>query len=398
MSEHDRQFSPSASARWIECTASVPLTAGMHGTSSKAAAEGTFAHAMFERILNSTIAWKARNSPMVGITEGEVEGHEFVFDTDMAGHLDEAADWVDALGEGLLFTETKVALTIRYGADGEHERVITGTSDVTVQPDAEPGVLHVCDLKYGQGVKVYAQDNTQMMLYGAATLETHAALIEDIHTVVLHVLQPRLNHHDEWRISVPDLMDWVQGPVTSAVAAVMLERNLAFAPSTKTCQWCPAAPCDAALNKASAMFEGVDAEVVEQSDGDALGDFLAKVPFFTMVAKKATEAATDRLKSNEPVKGFKLVEGKGGGRTWTDEAQAQALMLAEGYDPFTEPKLISVAAAERLYGKKQFVETELVELTQKPKGNPTLTSIEDKRPALQFAPVTFDDVPGEDDE
>lgn len=392
MAEHDRQFSPSSSARWIECTASVPLVEGKNTPANKAMAEGTFAHSMFERRIIG-----GDRTPRLGIDK-EVEGFEFEYDEEMKNHLDTAQGWVDELGPGLVFSEAKVELTVTYGAAGEFTRVVKGTSDVTVQADAEPGVLHIMDLKYGQGVKVFADNNSQLMLYAAAALEHFAMLIEDIHTVVLHILQPRLGHHDEFRISVPDLMDWVQGPVSSAVGSVLLEEGVKFAPSKKACQWCPIAPCTAALAAVGDLFEDLTEEGIEQANGDALGKFLNDMPFYSMIAKAATTKATEMLARNEPVAGHKLVEGKGGARVWMDEEAAEKAMLDEGLDPYTEPKLISVAAAEKLYGgKKKFAETEVVDLIHKPKGNPTLTTTEDKRPALNFAPVTFDNLEGEED-
>lgn len=369
----------------------MPLVEGKDGGTSKAAAEGTFAHNMFERRLKGGAL-----TPRLGI-EKEVGDWEFEYDLAMMGHLDTAQQWVEDLGPGLLFPEAKVALTITYGGAGEFQRVIKGTADVTLQPDSEPGVLHIIDLKYGQGIRVYAEHNTQLMLYAAAAMEHFASLIEDIHTVVLHILQPRLEWHDEFRMSVPDLMDWVQGPVSSAVGSVLLGQGLVFAPSKKACQWCPIAPCKAAMEKAGEAFEDLTTPGVAPTDGEVLGEFLSKVPFYSMIAKAAHDRAVDMLTSGEHVPGYKMVTGKGGSRKWSTPEQAILTLLADGHNPYTEPELVSVAVAEKFYGKKAFAESEAADLVIKPKGNPTLTTADDKRAALTFTPSTFDNL-GDDNE
>jgi hypothetical protein len=64
-----------------------------------------------------------------------------------------------------------------------------GTSDaVIVSPDA----VEVCDFKYGLGVRVDAEGNPQIRLYGVGALEAYGDLLGDVHTVRLHIFQPRL--------------------------------------------------------------------------------------------------------------------------------------------------------------------------------------------------------------
>lgn len=64
--------------------------------------------------------------------------------------------------------------------------------------------LIVIDLKYGEGVKVYAERNTQMMLYALGAIKGKPS----IKTIRLVIAQVRLNHFDVWEISANDLLQW----------------------------------------------------------------------------------------------------------------------------------------------------------------------------------------------
>ena len=65
-----------------------------------------------------------------------------------------------------------------------------GTGDLVIVAD---GVLEIADFKGGRGVRVEADHNSQLMLYGLGALLEFEALY-DIQTVRMSIVQPRLNN------------------------------------------------------------------------------------------------------------------------------------------------------------------------------------------------------------
>ena len=63
----------------------------------------------------------------------------------------------------------------------------------------EGRTLHIVDLKYGKGVKVYAQDNSQAQLYAVGVVNDFGYAF-DFDQVQITIVQPRLDHIDEWVI------------------------------------------------------------------------------------------------------------------------------------------------------------------------------------------------------
>ena len=86
--------------------------------------------------------------------------------------------------------------------------------------------------------------------------------------------------------------------------------------------------------------------------------------------------AFDKLSNDEPVKGYKLVQGRST-RRWNDTEQAsQRLEFQFGEKAFTK-KIISPTQAEKLYSKAEF--NDIAEFITKPAGKPTLAKESDKR-------------------
>ena len=81
-----------------------------------------------------------------------------------------------------------------------------GTGDCLIVADK---LLHIIDLKYGQGVLVNAEENPQMMLYALGALRIFDCLY-DIETVSMTIYQPRRENVSTWVISVAELRDWAE--------------------------------------------------------------------------------------------------------------------------------------------------------------------------------------------
>ena len=375
--EHHKFFPPSSSSRWLCCTASVlPISELTDAdNASWPAAEGTFAHDVFADILES----RATGTPRVlqlGDLE-KVDGYTIELTQDMEDHLQEAVAYVDSLGETeLLLVESMV------GAPVTQTETITGHADVILRVKGAPNVVHVLDLKYGKGVRVEAARNTQMMLYGAGALSTFDMVLEDVDTVMLHVVQPRLGHYESWPVVREFLDEWLSEDVKLAVQQALDPTLASFAPSEDACRWCPlSGTCEANFSAAVEAFDILPENTdVAQTDPITLSEFLAKAPFMESAIKAARAAASERLFKGVAVPGWKLVVGRAK-RVWdADEDVVRAQLRAADIEPHTLV-LKSPPAVEKELGKKLFKASVASSLVRYAEGRPTLAPESDKRNA-----------------
>lgn len=176
-------LSASSSHRWLHCNPSARLEQEFEDWETEAAAEGTAAHALAEHKLRKTLKMRSRkpvskygSDEMDAYTDGYVE---FVLEA-----LEEARQ---------LCSDPKVLIEQRldfscYVPDG------FGTGDCLIVADK---LLHIIDLKYGQGVLVDATENPQMMLYALGALRIFDCLY-DIESVSMTIYQPRRENVSTW--------------------------------------------------------------------------------------------------------------------------------------------------------------------------------------------------------
>jgi hypothetical protein len=390
MAEHHKYFPPSSSSRWLTCTASVlPISELTEDRNSGyPAAEGTYAHAVFADILQSRAAGIERTIAL-GDT-ATVDGHAITLTHSMEDHLQEAIAYVDSLGPGIVLVEQSVSLPLAA------EEPITGHADVIIRLDDDPHTVHVLDLKFGRRL-VEVEHNTQMMLYGAASLSTFDMVFEDVSYVTLHVVQPRIGHFDAWTVDVQELAQWVASDVNLAVKQALVPELAQFAPSAEACQWCPLqGDCSAAREHALRVFDVLPDTLpeIESVDSTTLAQFLADGPFIEKALKAARKTATDRLLSGEEMPGWKLVTPAH--RAWdvipdSDssvdvKAVTDAIALfSPTIDPWTDPVLKTAPAIAKEVGGKQFRDSAAGALVRLKQGAPTLARASDKR--TEYIPV-----------
>ena len=73
------------------------------------------------------------------------------------------------------------------------------------------------DFKYGQGVRVAAEDNPQLQLYALAALEIYDG-IYDIDRVAMTIYQPRRDHVSTSTVSKESLYQWAEEVLKPAAA------------------------------------------------------------------------------------------------------------------------------------------------------------------------------------
>ena len=370
MTKH-AQLSASGSSRWLACTGSVKAESQFPNTSSSYAMEGTTAHSLAERCLTEDI------TPNYYLNK-QLDG--YTVDDDMVQHVESYIAYVKSFS-GIHFYEVRVDFS-EWIPEG------FGTSDAIVI-DNKTNTVHVIDLKYGKGVPVDAENNSQGMLYALGVLSEYS-FIYDIDTVVIHIYQPRIKNYSSWSISATELLKWAEWAKQKAEQA--LQDDAPRTPSDKACQWCKAkATCKALLDHTHKIIMH-DFDELDNIKPDTLTDKELKVILDNAKLIKSWLDAVeshvfDTLNRGQAFDGYKLVEGRSS-RTWQDEKKAiEALKEKLDESQLYTQKLISPAQAEKLLKKDKVI---LSELIIKSEGKPTLVPDCDKRTSLKDDVNMFD--------
>ena len=376
-------LSASGSSRWLNCTPSARLEEQFEDPpASKYAEEGTLAHEFAELELRKTTRQITAAKYKKEVARLEKDP---LYSPEMPDYVQEYVDYVmeeyneakKLNGDAVLLIEQVVDLT-QYVEEGY------GTNDSMVISD---GVLEVIDLKYGKGIRVGAEENSQLMLYGLGALVEHE-LTYDIHTVKLTIVQPRLKSVSSWEISAEDLLKW--GEATVRPKAELAFEGEGVQKAGDWCKWCKAkASCAtlASINIKLAKGDFVNKEGAQKDPHllteKQLLEIYKKIPLLVDWANAISKYMLEQAKEGKEWKGYKLVEGKSN-RKWADEQAIIKLLKSELYeeDEFMTPrKLGGIGMVEKLLGKKDFNKL-LGDLVVKPQGSPTLVEESDKRPAL----------------
>ena len=414
------KLSPSSSGRWLTCPAAPLMEAGKPNTTNSFAAEGTAAHYLGECCLVTEQDAVSFLGKLINVYENgdtyfyfednkespSTAALEFHFDVDqdMCDHVqtyvDLVRDTVQATN-GTLLVEQRLSLTPITGEDGAG-----GTADAVILTDHE---IIIIDLKYGQGLKVDAVNNTQLMIYGLAALEEYN-LLGDFKQVRLIISQPRLHHVSEWIADSDTLTAFSEKVSNTAKLIHSLDvtsdlTNL-FAPSTDACRYCKAnTECKALaeynIKTVSDDFETLDdAYTVSDAkyDSDTLALLYGQIDLLKDWIKAIEQTTYAKLSNGESVGDLKLVQGRGGARKWADANEAETTLKAMRLkvDEMYDKKLISPTTAEKLAKAGTLGDTQwekIQALIVRPDGKPSIAAGSDPKPALNFNPVEdFDDL------
>ena len=388
MPDQHSPVAPSSSKMWIACTRSVQHGEkyGNPAQTSEAAEEGTLAHAIAEDHLKKILAGKKVTTP-AGLKKNPLykpamEEHVKVYTDVVVETYTEARQ----AGDAMIKVEQKLDLTpwIKEGF---------GTSDAVIIAD---GTMHVLDLKYGKGIPVSAEENPQLKIYALGCLNEFGVLY-DIHDVVLHIIQPRLDSISEWRVSREVLEKWgtfVLKPLADKAYAGEGEFN----PGEEQCRWCLGKNRCRAYNnyvlEACQMrfddLDGHEREPNELTDAE-IAELLGKVDEIKRWASSVADYALDQALSGVNIPGYKLVEGTSR-RKITNEGKAIDILRENGQTTEQICKLKGITDLEALMGKNTLKEL-LGDLIVKPEGKPTLVPMDDRREALNS--LKFDVVKGD---
>ena len=376
-------LAPSGSGRWTVCRASPGFiqahAAEIPEETSVWADEGTLAHEVGAAILTNAALPEDANAEQLQVA------------TDYAKFVRERVEG------GTLIVEQKVPLFYMPERTGRIDSAIINAKGIAIT-----------DLKYGAGVSVEAQGNTQLAIYGLSFIlwlrsEGLTDVLPVSTPVVLAIYQPRARDKRTVRLWALTLGELNVFCGTIAGIADLIQKDpehQEFSPSDKTCQFCPAQSiCKA---RTASLFSELPAVVQAPLEAvlsfptigsltpEQLGRIVRAQGPIEHFLEDVRDHAYALASQGTPVPGCKLVAGKSN-RAWSDEARAEDLLRQKmSIDVCMPRKLVSVAQAEKLL-KGTELSTKYANLIKsvivKPEGKPTLVSEDDPRDALDLNPV-----------
>lgn len=366
------KLSASGSDKWMNCTPSARLEEGFPDESSEFAREGTFAHAVFEQDLLTYLGRGTEPLPpeLLHFDTPDLRQH-------VATAVQVAIEMIERARlnckDSVVMVEQRLNFS-RWVPEG------FGTGDLVIIAD---DLVEVADLKFGKGIAVMADNNSQMRLYGLGALDELGHLY-DVKRVRMTILQPRLDNWSSEELTAQELLGWADAHVVPRAKLAWAGEG-PFVPGTH----CTKGFCKARFTCAARAEEGMalaresfsllkpellttDQVVAVLERADLAMAWLSDVKDFALKAAKDGTSFT----------GFKLVEGRSN-RRYIDADQVAQRLIDSGIDEaiLFERNLLGVTAMEAAITKKKFTEL-LGDLIEKPPGKPALVPASDKRASL----------------
>lgn len=363
------KYSPSDSARWLNCFGAIeycetlPKQPESDDDTTSYAGEGTWAHEVAH----------------IALSEGIHPGDFIPTPPDeMIRHINGYVDFINELS---------------VGCDPHYERVVDldhlipgmfGTADAIIFDEVNCSVT-IVDLKYGQGVPVVAENNTQLMLYASGAVKLAKFPID---TIELIIYQPRvfdgLPAARVWETNIETLERFEQ----RVKEAYRKQDSKELVPGEAQCRWCPgAATCPAlrelALELAAEQFEPFKTKDTLKMEIQEIEKAMRYVNLVMHWCKTVEARAQELLEHGHKLEGFKLVRGRSI-RRWKDEMAALEVLhnLALSDDDLYTKKFISPTQAENLLTKEEYQALVQQELVYKPEGKLTIAVESDPRPNI----------------
>ena len=373
------RLNASSSHRWMMCPPSVKLSEQFADKPSPYAEEGTFLHELCELKLHRYL----------GDMVPELIEEQYAEHRDNDFYSDEAESVTDEYVAFCIETIEAVRLScpdplimVEHRLDySEYVPEGFGTGDLVIVAD---GVIEVIDFKGGRGVRVDANRNSQLMLYGLGALLEFDPLY-DIHTVRMTIVQPRLSNTSTYEITAQELIRWAETEVRP-------KAMLAYEGAGEFCagEWCRFCKARYTCRKRSEYHMRLAEHDFRQPDllsDEEIADILPVADSLNSWVKDLLAYATQAAVNGKSWPGYKLVAGRTV-RKYTSEVEVIKAATEAGYTDIYKTTLLGVGDLEKRMGRKRFGEV-LGKFIVKPVGAPTLVPETDARKPYSDAASDF---------
>lgn len=336
-------YSASGSKRWLECAGSIKQSeSAPPQKESKYAEEGTRAHYVLDYLVKNR---KKRLAAAAFLRKS--------YPTEMVVFAEKALDYIEKRlreNEGAeLLSDARVKLPV--SEPGQF-----GTLDIAIVTPY--GKLIVMDYKYGQGVIVDPEENSQGLYYALGIAHEYGY---DFSEVEIIIIQPRAfiggDGIRSWTTTIENLIEWrekFERGIKRCKEASNAKDIEPYLKSGDHCQFCPAKiGCpeikNKALRQAQAAFDDETGLVtVPEMKALNLPIVLPAIEKLEVWIKAVKAYATELLESGEKIPGYDLVEARGQ-RRWTDLTGVFEAVkkFKVQHLAFSDPELLSPAQFEK---------------------------------------------------
>jgi hypothetical protein len=380
--ETHARLSASSSKRWIKCPRSVALCEKLPQEESEYADEGRLAHAFAEKLLRLYAQYGRTDFADCETKSVTVDGAEEKVDQEMRNAIQIYVKEISETFEGLRLKDPDARMLIEQKVVFDHwVPGGFGTSDCVI---VSQGVCHVFDLKYGKGVMVDGQNNSQLRLYALGAYE-ELDWEADIESFETHIVQPRLNWVSGERISKGDLLEW--GESLKPLAKMADEDRGEF----RSGPWCSEAFCparDMCKKRAHDVVEALLQAIDESKDGltpelmgeGAMSSFARTAAPLQKLCGDVSSHLLTEIVNGKAHPGWKAVSGRAS-RDWDDSEKLKKQLQDRGYlvKDITEPQeLLSPNKLKGALKAADYKEIALPHITVEP-GKPQLAEADDPR-------------------
>lgn len=420
-------YSPSGAGKWMSCRGSTAMEKGMPNPSSKYSDEGTAAHFLASEALNAPDTDFYGKTILVLNDESAVwldddTHHEasrirssWDVDHELMANVQVYIDQVYALcdDDTELYVEVSLPLFKVTGEDA------TGTADAIVINGEH---LSVIDLKFGRGIEVAADQNSQLMIYALAAIDffepDHNKHIEH---VSLCISQPRKESFSQWEISRTDLEAFREKVMYAAqMAQTIVAANHDLEPEEMHhskqvlesltagdhCRkgFCRArGKCPALANKVMKAMDVTTFEDLTSIPKPSIDDMTLlayqanTIPLIESWCKGVRGLVESSLYAGKKVAGWKVVMGKQGNRSWVTKQDAEKEMkkLDIPHDKMYSYKLSTPPMIEKMLKEGRVTNKQwddLQPLVTRAAGVSSVALESDPREAIDVTPPAFADI------
>ena len=374
-------LSASSSHRWMMCPPSVKLSGQFADKPSPYAEEGTFLHELSELKLHRYL----------GDMTPEVLEAQYAAHRDNDFYSDEAESVTDEYVDFCIETIESVRascpdplILVEHRMDfSEYVPEGFGTGDLFIVAD---GVLEVVDFKGGRGVRVEAERNSQLMLYGLGALLEFDPLY-DIRNVRMTIVQPRLNNISTYETTTDELIRWAEKEVRPK-ALLAYEGKGEFC-AGEWCRFCRARYTCRKRSEYHIRLAERDFKAPDLLTDEEILDILPVAESLNNWVADLIAYATQQAVDGKTWPGYKLVAGRSV-RKYTSEAEVIRAATEAGYTDIYKTTLLGVGDLEKRMGRKKFSEL-LGKYVVKPVGAPQLVPESDPRKPYAGAASDFND-------
>jgi len=389
MSDHAR-LGASNSSGWLTCTKYPEMNEGRERKATIYTAEGTAAHAFAEGHLLDL------GTPKVGDTI-DVEGFQIEVTQEMAQHCYVYTDECERLAEDAEFVNIEQRVHLDELWNMQPPEPLFGTADFAC---VVGDTAYLRDLKYGKGVPVEVNGNTQLLYYGLGLYyELTQSFRDTVEWFDLGIVQPRVDHPDghvrSLKIHRNDLLNWGYNDLKPVVDNIA-EGKTTYTPG-KHCRWCMASgSCEALATRAMTEAKTTFAEQNPVAPGHLSDTELANILNFAPIARdwlnKIQSEAMARIEAGHAIPGWKMVP-KRAIRKWTDDRLVLDILKGAGVNikDVAEIKVGTVAAIEKTLKHEPDIFDQVRHLIDGTSSGYTLAPVDDKRDAVTSTRPTADD-------